>query len=98
MAQACGELTDFLGPAVKGLGRAERRTGAARYVQGLLLPGGRKSIEPLAERLRVNAQSLQQIISDSPWEASVVWRSLRRDIIPSLGPSVAWIIDETGWL
>lgn len=93
-----GELTDFLGPAVKGLGRAERRTGAARYVQGLLLPGGRKSIEPLAERLRVNAQSLQQFISDSPWEASVVWRSLRREIIPSLGPSVAWIIDETGWL
>ena len=47
-----GELTDFLGPAVKGLGRSERRTGAARYVQGLLLPGGRKSIEPLAERNR----------------------------------------------
>jgi SRSO17 transposase len=41
-------------------------------VQGLLLPGGRKSIEPLAERLRVDAQSLQQFIADSPWEADGV--------------------------
>jgi len=32
------------------LGRSERRVAAARYVQGLLLPGQRKSIGPLAER------------------------------------------------
>ena len=93
-----GELADFLAPVVKGLGRSERRAGAARYVQGLLLPGGRKSIEPLAERLRVDAQGLQQFIADSPWEATAVWRALRREIIPSLGPLAAWIVDETGWL
>src|SRR5271156_1348365 len=92
------ELSDFLAPVVKGLGRSERRAGAARYVQGLLLPGGRKSIEPLAERLRVDAQSLQQFIADSPWAAAGVWQALRREIIPSLGPLAAWIVDETGWL
>jgi SRSO17 transposase len=92
------ELTDFLAPVVKGLGRSERRAGAARYVQGLLLPGGRKSIEPLAERLRVDAQGLQQFIADSPWDSIAVWRALRREIIPSLGPLAAWIVDETGWL
>jgi len=92
------ELADFLTPVVKGLGRSERRAGAARYVQGLLLPGGRKSVEPLAGRLRVEAQSLQQFLADSPWESADVWRALRREVVPSLGPASAWIIDETGWL
>jgi SRSO17 transposase len=93
-----GELAGFLTPVVKGLGRSERRTGAARYIQGLLLPGGRKSVEPLAGRLRVEAQSLQQFLADSPWESAEVWRALRREVVPSLGPAAAWIIDETGWL
>lgn len=92
------ELADFLTPLVGDLGRSERRVGATRYVEGLLLPGERKSIEPLAARLRVDAQSLQQFVADSPWEADRVWRALRREIIPSLGPLAAWIVDETGWL
>jgi SRSO17 transposase len=92
------ELAGFLSPVVKGLGRSERRAGAARYVQGLLLPGGRKSIEPLAERLRVDSQSLQHLIADSPWDEAGVWQAVRREIIPSLGPLAAWIVDETGWL
>jgi SRSO17 transposase len=92
------ELSDFLHPVVQGLGRSERRAGAARYVQGLLLPGGRKSIEPLSERLRVDAQSLQQFMADSPWEAAGVWQALRREVVPSLGAPTAWMVDETGWV
>ena len=93
-----GGLTDFLAPVIKSVGRSERRVGALRYVGGLLLPGGRKSIEPLARRLQVDVQSLQQFVSDSPWEAAGVWQALRREIIPSLGTPAAWIVDETGWL
>jgi SRSO17 transposase len=96
--EQAGKLADFLAPVVKGLGRSERRVGALRYVGGLLLPGERKSIEPMAERLQVDVQSLQQFVSDSPWEAQIVWQALRREIIPSLGPPAAWIVDETGWL
>jgi SRSO17 transposase len=33
------------------LGRSERRVAAASYVSGLLMPGQRKSIEPMAARL-----------------------------------------------
>src|ERR1039458_5024524 len=62
-------LTGFLTPLVQGLGRSERRAGAALYVEGLLLPGQRKSIEPMAQRLGADAQRLQQFITDSPWEA-----------------------------
>jgi len=38
------------------------REGATLYVQGLLLPAERKSIEPMAERLGVDSQKLQQFI------------------------------------
>jgi SRSO17 transposase len=83
---------------VTGLGRRERREGAALYVQGLLLPGERKSIEPMAARLGVDSQKLQQFMADSPWEEQDVWRAIRRELVPVLEPLNAWIIDETGWL
>src|SRR3989304_5643520 len=62
------EPQKFLDPLVREIGRSERRASAALYVQGLLMPGQRKSIEPMAERLRVDSQKLQQFISDSPWK------------------------------
>ena len=88
----------FMEPLVEGLGRSERREGAALYVQGLLMPGGRKSVEPMAERLGVDKQKLQQFISDSPWESQVVWEALRREVVPALGAIDSWIVDETGWV
>jgi SRSO17 transposase len=41
----------FMVPLVAFLGRREQRAAATSYVQGLLMPGQRKSIEPMAERL-----------------------------------------------
>jgi SRSO17 transposase len=92
------QFADFIEPLVAELGRSERRAGAALYVQGLLMPGERKSIEPMAERLRVDSQKLQQLIADSPWDEREVWQAIRREVIPVLEPLAAWIIDETGWL
>lgn len=89
---------EFLEPLVAELGRSERREGATLYVQGLLLPGERKSIEPMAERLGVDSQKLQQFIADSPWDEQEVWRAIRREVVPVMEPLAAWIIDETGWL
>lgn len=85
-------------PLVGGLGRKERREGAVLYVQGLLLPGGRKSVEPMAERLGVDTQKLQQFVSDSPWESQALWESLRAEVVPALGGIDSWIVDETGWI
>lgn len=92
------EFAEFIEPIVAGLGRRERRVGAAAYVQGLILPGERKSIEPLAQRVQRDSQQLQQLLADSPWETDVVWQGITRDLVPLLGPPNAWIIDETGWL
>jgi len=92
------ELQKFIEPLVAGVGRSERRESAALYVQGLLMPGQRKSIEPMAERLGVDSQKLQQFISDSPWSDSQVWQAIRREVIPAVEPLQAWVVDETGWL
>ena len=80
------KLPDFLEPLVAELGRSERRTGATLYVGGLLLPGERKSIEPMAERLGTDSQKLQQFVADSPWDEQTVWRRIRQEVVPVMEP------------
>ncbi|MGD0227491.1 MAG: transposase, partial [Terriglobia bacterium] len=69
------QLLEFLNPLIAGLGRSERRVAATRYGEGLLMPGQRKSIIPMAERLGVDSQSLQQFVTDSPWDEEALWRA-----------------------
>jgi SRSO17 transposase len=92
------QFAAFMEPLAAELGRSERREGAALYVRGLLMPGERKSIEPMAERLGVDSQKLQQLIADSPWDEQDVWCAIRREVVPVMEPLSAWIVDETGWL
>jgi SRSO17 transposase len=96
--QSQEQFKDFIGPLVAGLGRSERRQAGVSYVEGLLLPGQRKSIVPMAERLGVDGQKLQQFVTDSPWEEQEIWRRIAQEVIPSLEPLEAWVVDETGWL
>src|SRR5580698_156901 len=91
------ELTEFMAPLVAMLGRSERRRAAMHYVEGLLIPGQRKSIEPMAARLGVNSQSLQQLLTSSPWRDEALWKAIRQEVIPHLEPLEAWVVDETGW-
>lgn len=95
--RSCEQFRRFMVPITAPLGRSERRIAATHYVEGLLLPGKRKSIEPMAERLQFDAQRLQQFIKDSPWEDAAVWQTIRREVAPHLEPIEAWIVDETGW-
>lgn len=92
------ELGNYLAPVTAVLGRSERRVAAARYVQGLLMPGQRKSVEPMAARLGADAQSLQQFVAASPWDEAAVWRVIRKEIVPQMEPLQSWIVDESGWL
>lgn len=92
------QFTQFMTPLIAGLGRSERRVAALRYVEGMLLPGQRKSIEPMAERLGVDSQSLQQFVTDSPWSDQQLWQAIRREVVPHLEPVDSWVVDETGWL
>jgi SRSO17 transposase len=96
--QSTEHFKAFMIPLAAPLGRSERRAAATSYVQGLLMPGQRKSIEPMAARLGVESQRLQQFLADSPWDEKDLWRVLRREVLPHLEPMEAWIVDETGWL
>ncbi|OFW32968.1 MAG: hypothetical protein A3J28_17775 [Acidobacteria bacterium RIFCSPLOWO2_12_FULL_60_22] len=87
-----------MNPLVAGLGRRERRQAAMHYVEGLLLPGQRQSIAPMAARLGVDAQSLQQLVTSSPWNEEALWGAIRQEVIPHLEPRESWVVDETGWL
>ncbi len=97
--EACAErLEEFLSKLLRNVGRAERRHHGALYVQGLLLDGERKSIEPLARRVpRGNVQALQQFVGQSPWAWEPVRRLLAQQMEEELLPAVAWIVDDTGF-
>lgn len=92
------QFRQFISPLIADLGRAERRVAATRYVTGLLLPGERKSVEPMAARMKVDPQPLTHLLAESPWDPALVWRALRQEAVPHLPAVAAWIVDETGWL
>ena len=63
-----GELGRWLGPFVARLGRKEQRRWAPVYLKGLILPGERKSVEPLAARVAPGStEQLHHFIGGSPW-------------------------------
>jgi SRSO17 transposase len=84
---------------------ADREEPLKAYCKGLLLPGERKSVEPMAARLapenvRQMHQSLHHVVADSPWDDEVVLRRVRQSVLPVMernGEIEAWIIDDTGF-
>lgn len=61
-------MTAFLEDLLTPLDRKERRHWARLYVQGLLLDGERKSIEPIVDRIPgADMQALRQFVGQIPW-------------------------------
>ena len=72
------QLFDFIAQFHKDFGRSERRHWCKVYLSGLILDGDRKSIEPLAKRVKGgNTQALQQFVNQSPWDSNKLMSSLR---------------------
>src|SRR5690348_5403652 len=98
-------LEAYLDAIVGGLGHARRGDPARAYCTGLLLPGERKSIEPMAARLepgRVQAahQSLHHIVAKAAWDDAAVLAAVRRQVLPVMQrqePIAYWIVDDTGF-
>ena len=66
----------FTGLALK---RSEQRCWAPLYLQGLLGPGARKSVEPMAERICPGqTQQLHHFVSTSPWSTAPLEQVLRK--------------------
>jgi SRSO17 transposase len=98
------ELRAFVGGLVAGMGRAERREAMRLYVQGLLLDGERKSMEPMAARLIDDPselvamrQRLQECISVSSWDEREVYRKLALKLEAEMPDVEALVIDDTGF-
>ena len=87
------------------LGHASRVAPARAYCTGLLLPGERKSVEPMAARIepdRVQAahQSLHHVVAKAEWDAAAVLGAVRGQVLPALerhGPVAYWIVDDTAF-
>ena len=62
------ELGRWLEPFLVRLRRQAQRHWAPFYLKGLILPGERKSIEPMAARVAPgDIQQLHHFVSTSPW-------------------------------
>src|SRR4029453_596075 len=91
-------LTSFLEDLLAPMGRSERRHWARTYVEGLLLDGERKSIEPMASRLSgVDGQALRQFVGQSPWSVEQVQRQLALKVVDLISSPEVWILDDTSF-
>ena len=82
------------------------RVGPLRdYCVGLVMPGERKSVEPMAAvtapaRVAAQHQSLLHFVGASGWSDAQLLAKVREMVLPELerhGPIAAWIIDDTGF-
>jgi len=86
-------------------GHADRNVPLKNYCTGLLLPGERKSVEPMAARLapenvRRMHQSLHHVVADAPWSDEAVLDRCLETVVPAMlrrDPVVAWVVDDTGF-
>jgi len=89
---------------VEALAHADRRQPACWYLKGLVLPGGRKSVEPMAARVhaqdvRSAHQSMHHLVADADWSDAVLLSAVAEQVLPALTKGEApclWIVDDTG--
>ena len=87
------------------IGHADRAGPLRDYCTGLLLPGERKSVEPMAAktapaRTAAQHQSLLHFVNVAPWSDETVLAKVREMVLPAIekhGPIEAWIIDDTAF-
>jgi SRSO17 transposase len=91
---------------VQALGHADRATPARWYLRGLMLPGSRKSVEPMAARVHPQDvcsahQSMHHLVADSDWSDVALLQAVTGKVLPVLTQTEPapyyWIIDDTGF-
>jgi len=96
------EYGEVIGAA---LAHADRRLPAQWYLRGLMLPGGRKSVEPMAARVqphnvRSAHQSMHHLVADADWSDTGLLAAVTAQVLPTLLKKQAqchWIVDDTGF-
>jgi SRSO17 transposase len=90
-------LAAWLTPFLAVIGRKTRRVWAPLYLRGLLGPGERKSLQPMAGRLGLSGHDqLQHFIASPAWDDGPLWTALAREADRLVGgPDAYLIIDDT---
>jgi SRSO17 transposase len=107
-SESCGSearFNTYLDALTATLGHADRAAPFQSYCTGLLLPGERKSVEPMAARLepeRVQAthQSLHHLVAKADWSDEAMLSVVRSQVLPAIeqhGAINAWIVDDSGF-
>jgi SRSO17 transposase len=90
---------------VDTLMHADREQPARWYIKGLMLPGERKSVEPMAARVqpanvRSAHQSMHHLVAEAPWSDEAMLSAVAEAVLPALvrdEAPVHWIVDDTGF-
>src|ERR671921_2475542 len=91
------ELDGWLGPFLAALGHGKRRLWAPAYLRGLLGPGERKSLQPMAARLGLRGHDqLHHFVASPAWDDAPLRRLLveKADALVG-GPGAVLVIDDT---
>jgi SRSO17 transposase len=96
MDQVRPRLEAFAGQMLGGLARSDQRAKGELYLRGLMLDGKRKSMQPMAARLGVDHQRLQQFVTSSTWDHVEVRKRVARWADAFIGPE-AYVIDDSGF-
>src|SRR5580704_14201550 len=95
----------YIDSLVSVLGRGDRAGPLHDYCVGLMMPGERKSVEPMAaltapDRTAAQHQSLMHFVSQGGWSDAAVLGKVRELVLPQIerhAPIKALIIDDTGF-
>src|SRR4249920_2827667 len=96
IAEVRPRLAAFTAEMFGDLPRKDQRAAGELYARGLLTDGQRKSMQPMAARLGVVHQRLQQFITSSTWDYAAVRRNVARDFA-GRQPVEALAVDDTGF-
>ena len=102
--EAVERLQGYLEQLCVVVGHKDRHAPLRAYVKGLLLPGERKSVEPMAARIdprhvRARHQSMHHFVANARWDDREVLRAVRDYVLGALerhAPVGAWVIDDSG--
>src|SRR3954452_4124796 len=90
-------LDAWSAPFLAVMGRVPRRRWAPLYLHGLIGPGGRKSLQPLAARLGLGGHDqLQHFIASPAWDdAPLRWVLVDKADALVGGPDAVLVVDDT---
>jgi len=96
------EFAKYVSALSETLGHADRVGPLVDYCRGLILPGDRKSVEPMAalvepRRASAKHQSLHHFVAKAHWSDVALLATVRAQVLPALGSIEAWIVDDTGY-